>query len=303
MRKTILVAVALAATGWLAWPYYAVYRITKAVDEGDTVKLEQYVSWPSVRQGIKDDLNAVLAYRLANDPEASGAVGGLGAILLPAAINQMVDSYMTASGLAELLRARRLSQFEKGVLSKPEPAPAQAVTRDKKHDREREELSQRIKYAFFEGPLSFLVVLGKPNSQDDLKVLMRFEELSWKITRVFLPVAMMKTEGFETSGKPNAIKVPPPPLNLGLLNVRYDWISDGGHAVLRVTGNVANNGINTVSVPPLTIMLLNGAGEVISEWPTEVKKSELSAGETTSFVLQIPTATDTIRSVKVRFRN
>jgi hypothetical protein len=103
MKKVIAATVALAIVGWLAWPYLAASTIARAINEGDTVKLERQFDWPSVRQGFKDDLNTVFA-RSAKNELANNPFGGLAAAVVPAMINQFVDAYMTPSYLATLMR-------------------------------------------------------------------------------------------------------------------------------------------------------------------------------------------------------
>ena len=118
-------------------------------------------------------------------------------VMVPTAPEVDVDTIMPRS----VRRGTSLSRgWVAGVISGPGtkdgrplgrlsdgPVENQGVTQDSKN----KELTQRIEYAFFTGPLSFLVVLGDAKNQDDLKVLMRFEDFSWKITRVFLPIDKM----------------------------------------------------------------------------------------------------------------
>jgi hypothetical protein len=159
--KRIAGAIAAAASvGWLAWPYLSAYGIAQAINNGDTVALETRVSWPSVRQGFKDDLNAALPL-LANEQQVDKAqlFGGLLSALIPIMIDKMVDAYMTPSGFATRLREHKLDW-------------------------------RNVKYAFFASPTSFLIVLGDPERSDDrrLEVMMQFQDFGWKVSRVYLPV-------------------------------------------------------------------------------------------------------------------
>ena len=77
--KSIALAIAAAASvGWLAWPYVTAYGIAQAINDGDAAALETRVSWPAVRQGFKDDLNAALP-SLVNEKQVDKAqpFGGL----------------------------------------------------------------------------------------------------------------------------------------------------------------------------------------------------------------------------------
>ena len=67
MKKTVGIVglLILVALGWIAWPYYAVYDFANAIQQGDQVALERRVAWDSVRRGLREDFNGVLA-RSAN---------------------------------------------------------------------------------------------------------------------------------------------------------------------------------------------------------------------------------------------
>lgn len=52
MKKFAIIGIAVAAVGWIAWPYYAIHSIGRAVRDKDVVSLEQLVDWNSVRAGF-----------------------------------------------------------------------------------------------------------------------------------------------------------------------------------------------------------------------------------------------------------
>jgi hypothetical protein len=92
MKKTVGIVglLILVALGWIAWPYYAVYDFANAIQQGDQVALERRVAWDSVRGGLREDFNAVLAR------STQGA--GLAALVGPAIINNAIDSFVTPQG-------------------------------------------------------------------------------------------------------------------------------------------------------------------------------------------------------------
>jgi hypothetical protein len=88
LKKALLLGLGIAAAVWLAWPYFTLYRIGKAINDGDAAALEQHVSWPAVRQGIKDDLNALFVGELAKAEGSSNPFAQFAANMVPALIER-----------------------------------------------------------------------------------------------------------------------------------------------------------------------------------------------------------------------
>jgi Protein of unknown function (DUF2939) len=57
----ILIGTCCAAALWIASPYFALFNFVVALKAGDQPVLEKQVSWPDVRQGLKEDFGAMLA--------------------------------------------------------------------------------------------------------------------------------------------------------------------------------------------------------------------------------------------------
>lgn len=180
MKKWIAILV-LALAVWFAWPYYTLHRIGQAVNEGDAATLESYISWDSVRQGIKEDVNAAFTQVMAKSSEEikKNIFAGLAAAFAPAIVNQVVEAYMTPEGLASLMRNR------KAYIAKVGDGTSSADSGGRKKMS-----TDNLKYAFFTGPATFLVELGDKEKQDDtpLRMELAFEGLGWKISRIYLPV-------------------------------------------------------------------------------------------------------------------
>jgi len=180
MKRPIVVII-LALAVWIVWPYYTMHRIGQVVNDGDAAALEGYVSWDSVRQGIKDDVNAVFAQVMAKSSEEvqKNPFAGLAAAFAPVIVNQMVDGYMTPTGLAALMKNRKAYIANVGGGA----APAESSERKKMS-------AKNLKYAFFTGPTTFLVELGDKEGNDDqpLRMKLAFEGFGWKISRIYLPV-------------------------------------------------------------------------------------------------------------------
>jgi hypothetical protein len=172
MKKTvgIIGLLILVALGWIAWPYYAVYDFANAIQQGDQVALERRVAWDSVRGGLREDFNAVLAR------STQGA--GLAALVGPAIINNAIDSFVTPQGIASLLRIAKVP------IPNPDRRPSSTLD-DKQRDRLKFE---QVKYAFFSGgPLTFRVDIATDiaqSAQQPVTTLLFNWAGDWKLSRV-----------------------------------------------------------------------------------------------------------------------
>ena len=176
MKKTVGIVglLILVALGWIAWPYYAVYDFANAIQQGDQVALERRVAWDSVRGGLREDFNAVLAR------STQGA--GLAALVGPAIINNAIDSFVTPQGIASLLRIAKVPT--------PNADRRPSSTLD---DKQRDRLQfEQVKYAFFSGgPLTFRVDIATDiaqSAQQPVTTLLFKWAGDWKLSRLILPL-------------------------------------------------------------------------------------------------------------------
>jgi hypothetical protein len=176
-RRWLLAIPLIVVAGWIAWPYYAAYDLAVAVREGDVSALEARVAWDSVRQGLRGDLNAIFLQKIStdakNDTNSGAALGtGLAAVLGPAIVDRVVDSYVTPQAIAAANRANRVDDSSSKV---------QAARRIR---------LEQIKYAFFSGgPLTFVIELI-PDHDPPFQhpTVLRFQwDGNWKLTRILLP--------------------------------------------------------------------------------------------------------------------
>lgn len=112
----LLAALAVIAI-FIASPWMAAARLSRALRSGDPVEIERMVDFPSVRAGLASQITDQLNARLANNPEVrDNPFAGLLTMLAPAAINQALNAVVTPQGLAKLSReaetARRASRHE-----------------------------------------------------------------------------------------------------------------------------------------------------------------------------------------------
>ena len=182
MKKLIAILVLLTVAGYAALPYFNIYSLAQALKSGDRDTLENYIDWPVVRQKLKEELAAKMAAVAfgggeKTDRDASGgeALGkGIAGMLGPTMINNMVDSYVTPAGLAALIK----NKTSGGNTSAGNPK----INRDVLQN-----LTNSVKWAFFESPTTFVVHLQPPDKPEVVKLKFGFYGTNWKLNGFTLP--------------------------------------------------------------------------------------------------------------------
>ena len=159
LRWTALV-VLLLALFYVAYPYWTLYRLDRALEAHDTQSLDAIIDWTRVRRGLRDDIVAeATAKLLPHDSDASGRFGGdllgaWGAVLIDAATRGL----LTSETLATLYDERR---------GAGEPS-----------------LLHAIRFAFFRAPTHFDVEVA--TRRDDMRVRfeMTLEGGAWRVSRL-----------------------------------------------------------------------------------------------------------------------
>lgn len=190
-KKSVIIGLAAVAAAYIAYPYFSLWRLGVALENKDAAALESKIEWPSVRQGLKDDFNALFMTQMAasmKDQEDNAAFAALGMALGGAIVNQMIDSIVTPQGIAILF------QGDRPELPTPmRPGSGETITATAKPAMDQNDRKSRgpdIVWAFFEGPTSFRASLRGPNQPEHEKPLdIRMELVGgvWKLTRIMLP--------------------------------------------------------------------------------------------------------------------
>lgn len=188
LRKWLIAVPVVVVVGWIAWPYYAAYDLAVAMREGDVSTLEARVAWDSVRQGLRGDLNAIFLQKLSIDAKTDASSGaalgtGLAAMLGPAIVDRMVDSYVTPQAVAAANRANKTDNVSSDAANVPSKFNETIQATRRIH-------WDQIKYAFFSGgPMTFLVeFIPDHDPPFQYPIELRFQWAgTWKLTRVMLP--------------------------------------------------------------------------------------------------------------------
>jgi hypothetical protein len=180
MKKLITGVIAVAIL-WSIWPFYALYDLTNSLNEGDQVGLERRIDWSSIRQGLREDLNALLVRNVTQEIDGQGSLGGaisagLVAMIGPALVRKTLDAFATPQTIAALIAQSKTSA--PSVKETGSGAPEQ-LKKDKVN-------LGMVKYAFFSrGPFDFRVEI-EPGTRDNgapLVLLFKWNG-DWRLTRI-----------------------------------------------------------------------------------------------------------------------
>jgi len=153
-------AVLLLALFYVAYPYWTLYRLDRALEAHDTTSLDAIIDWPSVRRNLRDDMVAAATAKLL--PSDTGANRRSGGDLLTAWGAALIDSatrgLLTSEALATLYDQRRRAG---------EPS-----------------LLHAIRFAFFGAPTSFDVEVITRRDDARARFEMTLEGGAWRVSRL-----------------------------------------------------------------------------------------------------------------------
>jgi len=162
----LVLVVGYAAAG----PYLTISAIKTGIVEKDSEKLSENIDFPTLRQNIKEHLNAEMmksaATELKDNPFAALAAG-----LATKMVDGIVDSFVTPSGLAALMEGKKPSKEGNGG----NPSPP------KKGD-----LFKNARYSY-DSTSKFSIWV--PNDKgEEARFILKREGLSWKLVNIIIPI-------------------------------------------------------------------------------------------------------------------
>ncbi|MBP8645186.1 MAG: DUF2939 domain-containing protein [Syntrophobacteraceae bacterium] len=172
--KVVLgVAAGLFAVYVLAAPYITVYRMKSAAENHDGEALSEHIEFPSVRQSLKDQMNAMFAKKIAEDEDMkNNPFAALGAAFAGVMVDKMVDAYVTPAGITQLMAGE-----------KPRPGAEQGD--GSAGNSGRKPLSDAsMSYE----SLDKFVVKVKGDNGGEGKFVLRRRGIGWKLTDIIIPL-------------------------------------------------------------------------------------------------------------------
>jgi len=164
MRGKRLVLSALVATCavYAAYPFVTIYQIQRAVRGGDAPALTALVDWPSVREGIKEDICDLVLDEPSGTAD-SGRLPAFGASFVRGVTGSSVDKEFTPEKVMHMT------------------TPAASADDD-----------ASITWAFFSRPDRFIVDVTVAGQAKPVRAEMDFTGFRWMVRRVWIPETLLK---------------------------------------------------------------------------------------------------------------
>lgn len=154
-------------------PYLVLNSIKDAAKAGDSEKLSAYIDYPSVRQSVKDQMNAMMVKEVAS--KDTNGWEALGAMMASAMVDKMVDAIVTPEGMTLMLQGKDMRKS----LTKSFDDQTHQDTDDSKVDYQTRYLSMNM----------FEVSFKQKETDKQVKVIMERDGLSWKVKKIVFPLA------------------------------------------------------------------------------------------------------------------
>jgi Protein of unknown function (DUF2939) len=171
-RKVLLGLIAwLFAFYVVATPYITVHQMTSAAERHDGEALSEHIDFPSVRQSLKDQMNANFMKEMSKDKNLKGnPFAALGTAFAGVMIDKMVDAYVTPAAITQMMAGE-----------KPNPLAGEGTT----EGSNRKPLSDAT--MSYES-LNKFVVRVKDEDGGEGKFVFRRRGISWKLTEIIIPI-------------------------------------------------------------------------------------------------------------------
>ncbi len=185
-KWSAVAAVLTVAVAYVAYPYVTLYRLGVAIQGSDAATLESLVDWPSVREGIKEDVCDLVV----DDPgpKTDSTLPPFGASFMRGIAANAIDQAVTPQALLaatgiETHPSKRRS-FDPAVHEQPAPAQQPADV--------------SVNWAFFDSPTTFTVSLQARGQANPIKLELALRHGEWKVDRVWLPDELLTNSGART---------------------------------------------------------------------------------------------------------
>src|SRR5437016_12540033 len=104
MRKTIvtIIVLGLIVLGYVAWPFYDLFRFINAADRGDVAEVGRSVDFPAVRQSLAQQI--VIAYFQRTGARINPLLQGMATSAAASVADPIVAKLMTPEALIDFLK-------------------------------------------------------------------------------------------------------------------------------------------------------------------------------------------------------
>lgn len=185
----IAVVFVLLALGVAAQPYLTVHQMRAAAERHDGAAFSEHIDFPSVRQSLKDQINAAFLKEIAKDEgtQQSGAAAlgqAMAGILVDRAADAFLEAYLTPAGIAQMMAEDNAGDEDHDAGDTPSCRPMSESS------------------MAYESLNKFVVGTGG-DADGDCRMVLRRQGFDWKVTEFILPLSQLNDDD---PGKPPAKK-------------------------------------------------------------------------------------------------
>ncbi|QER38334.1 DUF2939 domain-containing protein [Acinetobacter suaedae] len=181
--KMFSIMLVLLVFGYLfASPYLTIYQIRQAIEQEDSAALASHIDFPSVRQSLKDQVNAQMLQDMPQAPSSERGLAAFGAILASSMLDKVVDVMVSPQGVAMLMQGKQLKDSLPLQANSDFQTPPSSESTSSTH---AEKASYKGRYQSFN---QFAVEIQHPHNRFPTKIILQRTGLSWKVTQIQLPI-------------------------------------------------------------------------------------------------------------------
>ena len=160
-----------------ASPYLALKNMKTAAQQNDLETINQYIDYPSVRQSLKEQLNAYMLKELRQ--ESDNEFAKFGTMLASSMTDSLLDAVITPSGVGLMLQGKNLN---------PSHMPLQTTTTS--HIDAVEKDREKVEYKMYYSSFNRFVINIKNTERHDqrVQVIMQRDGLNWQIKQLIIPI-------------------------------------------------------------------------------------------------------------------
>lgn len=157
-----------------AAPYITVHQIQAAAENRDGEALSEHIDFPSVRQSLKDQVNAAFMTEMTTHNSMNGsAPAAMGAILAGVVVDrlaeQFIEAYITPAGITRLMAGKQSDTDGQDSDENPVCRPLSDGS-----------MSYESLYKF--------VVRSGGEASGECKLILRRRGIGWKVTEIMIPM-------------------------------------------------------------------------------------------------------------------
>ena len=171
LKRLIFAAAGVLLVGlFIAAPYFTVHQMRTAARDHDGEAFSEYVDFPSVRQSLKDQVNAAFLADMESDKMADNPFAVMSAAFAGVIVDRLVEAYVTPAGISRLMSGESVDASDKD----------QASNNFGSNPWSNATMSYES--------LNKFVVTVNAGTDNEGRFILRRRGIGWKLTEILIPL-------------------------------------------------------------------------------------------------------------------